>query len=169
MRRRTMPDASTTYVSGTPYRPKLIATVPEASLRHLDVGIAMDLQESRRGHGRVLVRDPQTGTPFSCSAISAGASCSHGMHQEAKKFTSVGLPAASTLAVEKPGDGGNPGKEKLGSFLPTSMLCKACGSYCPSCIRASSPQQAPPAAAATASGPIISRRRRVSGVMRVPP
>ncbi len=71
---------------------------------------------------------PQIGVPCCFSVISTGASCTQGMHQEAKKLISVGRPMAAMSALEKPWLGGWPGSEKLGSGLPISMLGTPCGS-----------------------------------------
>ena len=71
---------------------------------------------------------PQIGVPCCFRVISTGASWTHGMHQEAKKFTSAGRPEAMTSAEEKPWPGGRPGSEKRGSGLPISILGTPCGS-----------------------------------------
>ncbi len=71
---------------------------------------------------------PQIGVPCCFSVISTGASWTQGMHQEAKKLTSAGRPAAAMSALEKPWLGGWPGRAKAGSGLPISMLGTSCGS-----------------------------------------
>ncbi len=95
--------------------------------------------------------------------MSAGCSSTQGTHQEAKKFSSSGLPDASS-ALEKPWPGAWDGSVKSGTGWPMIGLGTPRGSNVPDAMPRSMAQNDTPPTAATAIGAMSRSRRAVQRV-----